>query len=210
MPWFNKKRNPVERRLSELDEEIAALEARLREQQLELEQRAQQRATAKPTQPQQQPCSVEDNHTSTHGEKESPQKSPPSRPRFRTTALPNGGSMVHGIEPHEVDFFARRDRPVDFSLDAANEPPATSNHPSPKPAPAETNPSQRLVDAIFRRFQKPKSQDPRERLASYLTTGSFQTLKPLRYERRIARNRLIVLMALLAVVAFILYSCITR
>jgi len=189
MPWFKKKPNPLDRRLEHLNQQIAELEAQIR----------QQRRAPPPPAPEQ------DNGGSvTHPEQKPPAPAANARPRFRTTVNPKNAAPLHGIEPHEVDFFARKDRPVDFSLD---EKPASSN-----PSQADAKPSvpdsatPSLIEALTRLFHKPKSTQNQERLANFLTTGSFQRIKPLRYERRAARNRLILVLLILAVVAILIFK----
>lgn len=49
---------------------------------------------------------------------------------------------------------------------------------------------------------KPGPSDPR--LVSYLSTGSFKTVRPLRYERRVARNRFLLSLGLLLVAVWLL------
>lgn len=198
MAWFKKKRSPIEERLGELDEQIAALEAQLRRQQ---EQEAARRAAP--------PTPTPDAHAGNHREPTAAPEKSTQRPRFRTTVTPRGVSPVHGIEPHEVDYFARRDKPVDFSLE-------TGNEPSARPAggsaaePSSNDASPGFLGQVGRLLGRQKPAGQTERLASFLSTGSFQRIKPLKYEKRVARNRFVVLLLILFVVGFILYSCVTR
>lgn len=204
MAWFKKKRSPIEQRLNELDDQIAALENQLRRQQQEEEEAARRAAQeSTPAPPSTEPDS------GNHREPAPAAPKPTQRPRFRTTVTPRGVSPVHGIEPHEVDFFARRDKPVDFSLEAGNETPSKpAGDRSPAPPTESTPPG--FVEQVGRLFGRQKPPEQTERLANFLSTGSFQRIKPLKYEKRVARNRFFVLLMILVVVGFILYSCITR
>jgi hypothetical protein len=47
-------------------------------------------------------------------------------------------------------------------------------------------------------FRGPITSNPK--LVNYLAAGSIQGLRPLRYERRVARNRFIVLVAILVLI----------
>lgn len=55
-----------------------------------------------------------------------------------------------------------------------------------------------LVDRIRKQFQSPPVANPK--LVSYLAAGSIQGLRPLRYEKRVMRNRCIALGILLLLV----------
>jgi hypothetical protein len=56
-----------------------------------------------------------------------------------------------------------------------------------------------LPDAWRRLRQKPRKGSPdNARLINYLAAGSIQGLRPLRYEKRVARNRVLVLALILA------------
>jgi hypothetical protein len=51
-----------------------------------------------------------------------------------------------------------------------------------------------LLERIRKEFQSPPAANPK--LVNYLAAGSIQGLRPLRYEKRVARNRCIALAAL--------------
>lgn len=51
-----------------------------------------------------------------------------------------------------------------------------------------------LLDRIRKQFQSPPPANPK--LVSYLAAGSIQGLRPLRYEKRVARNRFVALATL--------------
>jgi hypothetical protein len=55
-----------------------------------------------------------------------------------------------------------------------------------------------LLDRLRKQFQSPPAANTK--LVSYLAAGSIQGLRPLRYEKRVARNRFILLATLLILV----------
>jgi hypothetical protein len=57
-----------------------------------------------------------------------------------------------------------------------------------------------LLERIRKQFQSPPAANPK--LVSYLAAGSIQGLRPLRYEKRVARNRCVAL-AILLLLAFL-------
>ncbi len=75
--------------------------------------------------------------------------------------------------------------------------------PEPKPAPVDLTSDlgmrKKGVFALLHRlrqhFRGPATSNPK--LVNYLAAGSIQGLRPLRYEKRIARNRFVMLAALL-------------
>ena len=117
----------------------------------------------------------------------------PTRPRLRSTALPHGSPMSAApTSPREPVF-----EPVDHHRVKAQ--------PEPEPAPAPVNElGVRKLDwaGAWRRlknhFHGPPANNPR--LINYLAAGSIQGLRPMRYEKRVARNRVIGLTIILVVV----------
>ena len=57
-----------------------------------------------------------------------------------------------------------------------------------------------LWERIRARFRRPTTSNPR--LVNYLAAGGVQGLRPLRYEKRVARNRVIALAMLLLAILF--------
>ena len=55
-----------------------------------------------------------------------------------------------------------------------------------------------FFDRFRQHFRRPTTSNPR--LVTYLAAGGVQGLRPLRYEKRVARNRFIALVAFLFVV----------
>ncbi len=61
-----------------------------------------------------------------------------------------------------------------------------------------------LFDRLRRQFSRPSAGD--SRLVTYLAAGGVRGLRPLRYEKRIARRRFIVLIVILFIILFGLVS----
>lgn len=61
-----------------------------------------------------------------------------------------------------------------------------------------------LFGRLRRQFSRPAASD--SRLVTYLAAGGVRGLRPLRYEKRIARRRFIVLVIILLVVLFGIFS----
>ena len=78
--------------------------------------------------------------------------------------------------------------------------PPRPNHPlSEQPLGTAESQNETLWRWFSRRFRKPPvSSNPR--MVNFLAAGSIQGLRPLRYERRVARNRFLAFSALLVLV----------
>jgi hypothetical protein len=113
--------------------------------------------------------------------------------RVRSTAFPsssNLGATSKAPEPvfEEVEQVAIKE-------------------PVPQRSPATqlqdvSNPTPKLsfLDRLEQIFRPPPLSNPK--LVNYLAAGSIQGLRPLRYEKRVARNRFLALAFILAVVLF--------
>jgi hypothetical protein len=170
MAWFKKKPDPISDRARALNEEIAALESQIKSLDSKLQQAP-----------------------------------PPAK--LRSTAMPHGETIQRAQEP---------DAPAP-KLETRNPKPET-----PKPqepifeevdqdrlkARAETATPEHYNDlgvrkydlpALLRRirnhFRGPSTNNPK--LVHYLAAGGVQGLRPLRYEKRVARNRFILFVVFL-------------
>ena len=125
-----------------------------------------------------------------------------AQPRLRSTALPRSGRMGFEMDPHQlqpsrsVSPLAQEPIFEEFAQDAlhpGHELPAT-----PAPA-AELDVRKNHLAGWFERlrsqFRGPATTNPK--LVSYLAAGGIQGLRPLRYEKRVARNRFIALVVVL-------------
>ncbi len=123
-----------------------------------------------------------------------------SHPRLRSTALPHGATVNHASSDsaapsapapvaHEPIF-----EPVDQNrLKARNEAMTTPGHFN------DLGVRKYDLTALFRRmrshFRGPSTTNPK--LVSYLAAGGITGLRPMRYEKRVARNRFIALVIFL-------------
>jgi hypothetical protein len=119
------------------------------------------------------------------------------QPRFRSTAGPQGTNS-----PHVLPAPTPPERPATWSGDE----PIFEKIPSDRlePRPDGMNTPQHYNDLGVRKYdlpaligrlrnhlRGPAASNPK--LVSYLAAGGIQGLRPLRYEKRVARNRFIVL-----------------
>jgi len=65
-----------------------------------------------------------------------------------------------------------------------------------------------LLRRLQHHFRGPAATNPK--LIDYLAAGSIQGLRPLRYEKRVARNRVIALTAVLFVVLWAIFAFLIR
>jgi cell division protein FtsB len=136
-----------------------------------------------------------------------------SQPRLRSTALPHGTTVTHQQDEAPAQSSPKSQEPIFEEIDVDR---LKSRDETPEPSPEHFNDlGMRKYDlaALFRRwrnhFQGPATTNPR--LVSYLAAGGIQGLRPLRYEKRVARNRFIALvivlfLTLLGIVAVFLRS----
>ncbi|MDB6064498.1 MAG: hypothetical protein JWR26_706 [Pedosphaera sp.] len=121
-----------------------------------------------------------------------PDSGPPP-PRLRSTAMPHGAStVVHSPQPPAPapvptePIFEEVDQ---NRLKAKAEPATTPEHFN------ELGVRKYDLAAFFRRiknhFRGPSTANPK--LVNYLAAGSIQGLRPMRYEKRVARNRFLFL-----------------
>ncbi len=118
-----------------------------------------------------------------------------NQPRLRSTALPNGATLPHVSPPDPQPSGASAPQEPIFEdvdqdrLKARNEAANTPQHYN------ELGMRKYDLPGLLRRmrghFQGPSTTNPK--LVSYLAAGGIQGLRPLRYEKRVARNRFIFL-----------------
>src|SRR5688572_31011857 len=115
-------------------------------------------------------------------------------PKFRSSAVPRGSAPHAPVkrEPAPVEHF----EPIDHS------PLQTPQVPVSRPREQELGVRKYDFAAVWRRFKDqfktPPTSNPK--LVNYLAAGSIQGLRPLRYEKRVARNRFIFLVVVLLLV----------
>jgi hypothetical protein len=129
-------------------------------------------------------------------------------PKLRSTALPHGPTISRAPEKSNP-FQPPAPKP------AEHEPVFEEVKPL-KAAEETTAPDQfndlgvrkydlpALFQRVRRQFSRPASSNPR--LVTYLAAGGVRGLRPLRYEKRVARNRFILLAAVLLVILLWIFS----
>jgi hypothetical protein len=122
-------------------------------------------------------------------------------PRWRSTVRPN----------EEVEEPAPAPEPVFERVDHARVT-AQSEAAEPPPSGAELGVRKSNLAAAWRRFTQhfkgPTASNPK--LINYLAAGSIKGLRPLRYEKRVARNRVIALTVLLVAVLWGIIAALLR
>ena len=115
-----------------------------------------------------------------------------AQPRLRSTALPHGSTLSHATPAPAVPPAPAAEEPIfeevsQNLLKARHEAATTPEHYN------ELGVRKYDLSALLRRirehFRGPSTTNPK--LVSYLAAGGIQGLRPLRYEKRVARNRFI-------------------
>jgi hypothetical protein len=130
----------------------------------------------------------------------------PSPPRLRSTAIPHGATVARAPEPPA---------PVPAAPDPVFEEIKSLQTDDETAAPDQFNelgvrkydlPG--LISRIQQLFRRPTTSNPR--LVAYLAAGGVHGLRPLRYEKRVARNRFLALVIVLALVLLGLFYALLR
>ena len=119
-------------------------------------------------------------------------------PKFRSTALPRGQTIPRAAEkpappppPAEPVFEEIKVKPLQSRDDSASPDYYNELGVRKYDLPA-------LWNRLRNHFRGPTTSNPR--LVNYLAAGGVQGLRPLRYEKRVARNRVITLAIVLFVI----------
>jgi len=174
MGLFKKKPDPIAERAKALNERIAALEA-------EIQKIAEQKET--PATPQLAA------HSPFAAASAAPAQAQ-NHPRLRSTARPRGNAATAPVSPDPVFEEIGPDR-----IKAGAEPEPSQSEPD---LGVRKNDLSSAWERLKNHFRGPVASNPK--LVHYLSAGSIQGLRPLRYEKRVARNRFIVLAVILFVV----------
>ena len=119
----------------------------------------------------------------------------PAAPRLRPATMPQGIHAQRAPEPAPAPvtpepFFEKVDqKQLDPASDAAS-PPEHFNELGVRKYDLPA-----LIRRIKNHFHGPTTNNPK--LVNYLAAGGVQGLRPMRYEKRVARNRFVVLVAVL-------------
>ena len=118
-------------------------------------------------------------------------------PKFRSTAIPHGVTVAHAHEPapplpppvHEPVFEEVKPLSDTEEISAPDQFNDLGVRKYDLPA---------LFNRIRNHFRRPTTNNPR--LVAYLAAGGVHGLRPMRYEKRVARNRVIALAVVLLLV----------
>jgi len=121
-----------------------------------------------------------------------------TQPRLRSTALPQGSTVSRATPAPVPPPTPKAEEPIfedvgQDRLKARNEAATTPEHYNELGVRKYDLPA--LVRRIKDHFRGPSTTNPK--LVSYLAAGGIQGLRPLRYEKRVARNRFIACVAIL-------------
>lgn len=116
-----------------------------------------------------------------------------SHPRLRSTAVPHGATITHTAQTARPITTTVRPEPIFEKVDqerltTRNESESTPDHYNDLGVRKYDLPA--LLGRVRDAFRAPTTTNPK--LVSYLAAGGVQGLRPLRKEKRIARNRFIV------------------
>ncbi|HKQ36522.1 MAG TPA: hypothetical protein VJ063_00510 [Verrucomicrobiae bacterium] len=191
MGLFKKKADPITERARTLNDQIASLEKEI----ARLADKLESETPEPPPAPLSPPSA-----TPPKSARQVSAETQPGMPRLRSTAFPQSQVVVHsqGAEP--------------VFEDVPNNPfKANGEEPEPEPEPdigvRKGNVSE-LWKRLQNQFRSPPASNPK--LVSYLAAGSIQGLRPLRYEKRVARNRAIALIVILVLVIWGLLAVFLR
>ena len=167
MALFKKKHDPVSERAKAIDVQIAALEAEIKKLG-EQPPPTQARKTAIPAPP------------APSSSRSAAPKSGFGQPRLRSTALPHRTTLEPAVT-HDPIF------------EEVNQPPIKADTEPVVAVPEDLGTRKSDLSSwwqrLVRHFHGPVTSNPK--LVNYLAAGSIQGLQPLRYEKRVARNRFI-------------------
>ena len=181
MGFFKKKPDPISERAQALNEQIAALEAEI------------QRLSAPEPAEEQHPPPARISSDSRPGSQQ---------PRLRSTTLPHGhsGSTINAPpQPASAATAGTVEEPPleDVNPFRTQGDVTASAPPRPDLGVRDSEPAT-VWERIKNNFRAPAASNPK--LVNYLAAGSIQGLRPLRYEKRVARNRFLLFVAALALV----------
>jgi len=112
-------------------------------------------------------------------------------PKLRSTAIPHGATIARTHEPLPApapDPVFEDVKPVPASDETAAPDEFNENGVRKYDLPA-------LIRRLRQKFSRPVASNPR--LVTYLAAGGVRGLRPLRYEKRVARNRVILFAGIL-------------
>ena len=195
MGFFKKKADPISERAKALNDQIAALEAEIQRLSTERVPEEPERAAPPP------PASRTSRQDA---------RPPSAQPKLRSTTLPHSHSAAAA---HAQSEAAPEPRPVEEPVLEDLNPFRHTSDAMPaapsKPSLGLRGPESVSVwDRVKNNFRGPATSNPK--LVNYLAAGSIQGLRPLRYEKRVARNRFLLFAVALALMLWGLLAVILK
>jgi hypothetical protein len=180
MGLFRKKPDPISERAKLLNEQIAALESEIKK----LAEQKEQAPAPSPPAPPPSPAPPAPSASPFAAATPSANAVSKAQPRLRSTARPHGQAAAAAAPTQEPIF-----EQVDQDRIQTHSEPIT---PSPySDLGVRKSDFASTWHRLKTHFRGPVASNPK--LVHYLSAGSIQGLRPLRYEKRVARNRFIVL-----------------
>ena len=127
-------------------------------------------------------------------------------PRLRSTVLPHGATVAR---PHEAPAPPPAPAPPGPVFEEVSREPLQAREETIPPehfseAGVRKYDLPALINRLRRHFRRPTSLNPR--LVAYLAAGGVHGLRPMRYEKRVARNRFLLFVIVLAALLLGLFS----
>ena len=205
MGLFKKKSDPISDRARALNEQIAQLEEQIRELSAHQDEPPGPTAVSSPP-PADAPPQSHSLAPSPDPEPASPpppeprrssQTASPTRPKLRSTALPLGPDIPASTHPLWPAGRSKDALPASLKTNPCQAGPSAAATP-PKDLGVRRSDWADSWRRLKNHFRGPATSNPK--LVNYLAAGSIQGLRPLRYEKRVARNRFILLLTCLILV----------
>jgi hypothetical protein len=111
-------------------------------------------------------------------------------PKFRSTAIPHGETVSRKSEPPPPPKPVSHE-PVFEEVNPKHFQPETDPHDRYNELGVRKYDLPALWERLKNHFRRPTTNNPR--LVNYLAAGGVHGLRPMRYEKRVARNRVITL-----------------
>jgi hypothetical protein len=124
-------------------------------------------------------------------------------PKFRSTTLPHGATFIRKPEPPPPQKPPERE-PVFEEVKPVRAHEETASPDEFNDLGVRKYDLPGLLNRLRGMFTRPPASNPR--LVTYLAAGGVRGLRPLRYEKRVARYRFIALVVLLLFILLIVYS----
>jgi len=128
------------------------------------------------------------------------QRAPAPAPRLRSTAIPHGATIARTHEPTPPPPPPPVHEPVFEEIRPLSDPEETAAPDQYNELGVRKYDLPALFGRIRNHFRRPTTSNPR--LVTYLAAGGVQGLRPLRYEKRVARNRVIAIALVLFAILF--------